>query len=510
MADNTTLNTMTGGDVIASDDIGGVKHQRVKVEFGVDGAATDASATNPFPITLISSTKTIDTTTTLLGIGASYTSPTFDHSVGGTFMTHYIYADVGGTHYHEVSHDGTNWQIADSEVVTGGTPLFERHEIMAKYSRMRYVNGGTAQATFYHQGIQKFWGSDEYIKIDSNQNSIQGSFSPNAGSSGASNIGTLPAIASNSAQAYTDTYREHLLVKLNGDLVITLDGETVALGAGSASIGVLGANSGVDIGDVTINNAAGAAAVNIQDGGNSITIDNANLDVLLSTRLKPADTLAGVTTVAAVTAITNALPAGTNIMGKVGIDQTTPGTTNKVSLGSDSITVNQATAANLNVQNQGNVAHAGADAGNPIKVGGKAKTTQPTAVTDAQRTDATYDKMGRQVVVLGHIRDLISLQQTTIASSSAETTIITAVASEFHDIASLVITNASATAVTVTIKDATAGTTRYIIDLAANGGAVICPAIPIPQLAAVNNNWTATLSNATTTVHITAQFVKNL
>lgn len=36
---------------------------------------------------------------------------------------------------------------------------------------------------------------------------------------------------------------------------------------------VLAANSGVDIGDVTINNAGGAAAVNIQDGGNSITVD---------------------------------------------------------------------------------------------------------------------------------------------------------------------------------------------------------------------------------------------
>lgn len=36
---------------------------------------------------------------------------------------------------------------------------------------------------------------------------------------------------------------------------------------------VLGANSGVDIGDVTVNNASGASAVNIQDGGNSITID---------------------------------------------------------------------------------------------------------------------------------------------------------------------------------------------------------------------------------------------
>lgn len=45
------------------------------------------------------------------------------------------------------------------------------------------------------------------------------------------------------------------------------------LEAGSASIGILGANSGTDIGDVTINNAGGASAVNIQDGGNSITID---------------------------------------------------------------------------------------------------------------------------------------------------------------------------------------------------------------------------------------------
>jgi hypothetical protein len=35
----------------------------------------------------------------------------------------------------------------------------------------------------------------------------------------------------------------------------------------------LGANSGVDIGDVTINNASGGSAVNIQDGGNSITVD---------------------------------------------------------------------------------------------------------------------------------------------------------------------------------------------------------------------------------------------
>ena len=45
---------------------------------------------------------------------------------------------------------------------------------------------------------------------------------------------------------------------------LTVDGTVTA---------TLPANSGVDIGDVTVNNAAGAAAVNIQDGGNSITVD---------------------------------------------------------------------------------------------------------------------------------------------------------------------------------------------------------------------------------------------
>lgn len=41
MADNTTLNTGSGGDVIATDDIAGIKHQRVKLEWGPDGTANE-------------------------------------------------------------------------------------------------------------------------------------------------------------------------------------------------------------------------------------------------------------------------------------------------------------------------------------------------------------------------------------------------------------------------------------------------------------------------------------
>jgi hypothetical protein len=51
MADNTTLNPGTGGDLIASDDIGGVKFQRVKPAWGADGTAVDVSQANPLPVT---------------------------------------------------------------------------------------------------------------------------------------------------------------------------------------------------------------------------------------------------------------------------------------------------------------------------------------------------------------------------------------------------------------------------------------------------------------------------
>lgn len=52
MADNVTLNTMSGGDTVAADDIGGVKHQRVKISQGADGSATDVSSAAPLHVTL--------------------------------------------------------------------------------------------------------------------------------------------------------------------------------------------------------------------------------------------------------------------------------------------------------------------------------------------------------------------------------------------------------------------------------------------------------------------------
>lgn len=174
------------------------------------------------------------------------------------------------------------------------------------------------------------------------------------------------------------------------------------------------------------------------------------------------------------------------------------------------LVVGNATSGTTASQIQGNAANAATDVGNPVKIGGVARTANPTAVTDGQRVDATFDKLGKQVVV-GSIRALKGVQQTTITSSTSETTIVTAIASTFADLYGLIITNTSATVTKVTIKDATAGTTRAVLEVPPTDtrGFMLPESGAIPQ-AVVNNNWTATCGTSVASIEITALYVQNL
>jgi len=51
MVDNVAI-TAGSGTAIAADDLSGVYYQRVKISWGVDGSAVDASASNPFPVVI--------------------------------------------------------------------------------------------------------------------------------------------------------------------------------------------------------------------------------------------------------------------------------------------------------------------------------------------------------------------------------------------------------------------------------------------------------------------------
>ena len=67
---------------------------------------------------------------------------------------------------------------------------------------------------------------------------------------------------------------------------------------------------------------------------------------------------------------------------------------------SSQMDVNIAASA-ATVTTAGDVAHDDADSGNPIKIGGKASSTAPTAVTTNDRVNAWYSLNGAQVVTLG-------------------------------------------------------------------------------------------------------------
>lgn len=284
MADDITINAMTGGPSVATDDIAGKHHQRIKLIHGADGINDgDVSATNPLPVNFTKSATVIDTSTTPLGIAGTYTSPTLDHSTGGAYVTHYVFADQDGTHYAEESHDGiTAWKIVDTEPVTANAVLRESHQTIAKYSRARYVNGGVAQTVFHHQVVQKHIGQDEYVKIHEDQNRVKGENSNNSSAPVAlEQLGVLPAIASAAAQSYTEGNQVLQRTNLAGDTAVTLDGEVVVLGAGAANIGdvdiltiAAGDNNIGNVDIVTMPNAvvAGDVAHDGIDSGNPVKI----------------------------------------------------------------------------------------------------------------------------------------------------------------------------------------------------------------------------------------------
>ena len=71
MADNTTLNPGTGGDVVAADDVGGVKYQVVKLDLGGDGVSSPVSGALPVSGTFYQATQPVSAAALPLPTGAA-------------------------------------------------------------------------------------------------------------------------------------------------------------------------------------------------------------------------------------------------------------------------------------------------------------------------------------------------------------------------------------------------------------------------------------------------------
>jgi len=557
MADGVNI-TAGSGVVIASDDIGGVQYQRVKISQGADGAAIDVSSAAPLQVTLANTGA--NATPLVVDLGAN-------NDVSLNAGTNYV-GKVRLT-------DGTT----DGEVV----PL-------AGYNAqaVAIVDGSGSQITSFGGGVQ-------YTEGDTD----------------ASFTGTimLAEAAGNTAAPLQIDASGHLQV----DLAASSTSVTVSDGGGSITVdnngtfavqATLQSNSGVDVGDVTINNAAGASAVNIQDGGNSITVDgtvsvsgtvtvgahavtNAGTfatqesgalltssqliddaivadnaaftdgttkldmagyiyDEVAGTALTENDAAAArinvnraqvqaiedgstrgryatvtasnalkvdgsavtqpVSGTVAVSTINSVAPAfGSGARGAtvqrvtIATDDVVPVTDNSGSLtvdapvgtpvfvrlsdGSSAIsTLPVSMATNTPV---GNVAHDAADSGAPVKTGGRARTSEITAVANDDRVDSVYDVTGKQIVLpYSNPENFVSGAITSAMTGTTSTSLVAAPGAGLRNyITTIIVSNAHATVGTdVAIQDGNAGTTLLTIPAAAvYGGAVINLPVPLRQ-----------------------------
>lgn len=133
-----------------------------------------------------------------------------------------------------------------------------------------------------------------------------------------------------------------------------------------------------------------------------------------------------------------------------------------------------------------------------------------TAISDGvyQWRKATVDKNNRLITTNYARTSVVPITQLTLASSTAETTLIPAVAAQFNDLLSIVCINTSATPTRVDFRDSTAGTIRFSIQCPAGDTRGISLTAGMPQ-AAVNTAWTAQCSVSVSSIIITGQSISS-
>jgi len=162
------------------------------------------------------------------------------------------------------------------------------------------------------------------------------------------------------------------------------------------------------------------------------------------------------------------------------------------------------------VVSAGAIAHDGVDSGNPVKIGGKARSADAAAVATGDRADLYVDLLGKMVVVPQAPRALLGCVSVTLTTTSETTLLSAGGAGIFVDLSWVCIANTSATAVRVDFRPATAGTVGLSV-MAPAGVNVLIPFTEVPFLqTTANNNWTVQLGAAVTDVRISAGSLKRL
>jgi hypothetical protein len=154
MTANTILNTGTGGDTIATDDMSGVKAQRVKIITGATGTdGGNVSLSNPFPVGTAGSLFTASTSnssTTQLAASATFTG-TVETVYNQQSISILLTSDQPGTLtcLQYIDAGGTRLAHTDTFTNTAGSPISRAIVANGNYFKVTYQNtGGSTTTTF--------------------------------------------------------------------------------------------------------------------------------------------------------------------------------------------------------------------------------------------------------------------------------------------------------------------------------------------------------------------------
>lgn len=179
-----------------------------------------------------------------------------------------------------------------------------------------------------------------------------------------------------------------------------------------------------------------------------------------------------------------AITAGTGV--SVGADEISSVQYQRVKIITGADGVNDGDVSTTNpIPVGGNIAHDSADAGNPIKVGAKAVSAEPTAVTANDRANLISDLVGKLITLpYSNPENFVSGAITSAMTGTTSTSLIAAPASGLRNyITQITVSCAHATQGTdIVIQDGSGGTTLYTIPAAAlYGGAVVVFPTPLRQ-----------------------------
>lgn len=309
MADDVTLDSMSGGSVVATDEITNRHFQKAKLTFGADGTATDVTTSNGYPVQVISiaagdnNIGNVDIASSALPSGASTSAlqttgntaltaiqtavEIIDNAISGAEMQVDIVSmptvtiqDGGGTITVDgtvaisgsVAVTGTFWQATQPVSIASAVPITDNSGSLTVDAPVgtpafvRLSDGSAAITTLpvslasvpSHAVTNAGTFAVQVSSIAAGTNNIGDVdvLSLPALPAGSNNIGdvdvlTLPALPTGSnvigAVTQSGTWNVGTVTTVSA-----VTGITNALPAGTNAIGKLAANSGVDIGDVDV------------------------------------------------------------------------------------------------------------------------------------------------------------------------------------------------------------------------------------------------------------------